>query len=549
MKQTTTLGLLALILCTYVHAQTPALQRVIYFEPGKAAVHSSILASLQRYYDSVKLDNSVHVFIAGHADSGGGYEQNMLLSKERALYIKECLVKSGIADSLISVEYFGTDKPVASNATTEGRNKNRRVEVSISIEARPVEGDASVVKMNELLAAMASPVQEFTVSRLKDTVIKCSNGTIIGMKANSLIPLPGSDSDKVVLKVKEDVTIGDMLLDNLSTTSDGKILETSGMIYMEAFDSKGNRLELQRGKGLEIAMPADSLKLDVQLFNGTVNAHSHALNWVPDKESVPVGVSWPACLGCIREYRMDTVLISPAPFLWRVARMRNVMIGTFSKEMRMKNIYYRKNARDRRIRYRQNIKDTFWVEMPPAENSKDPRCKELLSLYQKYRVYKDTALIKAMNFAFMKKYNVWTIEELSYKLVLLKIIEQANVFGQGRSYNFFTTGVLGWRNLDSYERSAQMIKQYVNVKANGDNSYCKILFRNRGVILNANVVNGYFVFGQVLKNEKAVIVVIKNENNQHYLGIKEIVTGRKPVDIDFKNVSVDELKAELKKLN
>jgi outer membrane protein OmpA-like peptidoglycan-associated protein len=72
--------------------------------------------------------------ISGHTDNVGDDDSNLILSKKRAEAVKNYLITKGIATERLMVEYFGETKPVADNTTSEGRAKNRRVEMKIVIE-------------------------------------------------------------------------------------------------------------------------------------------------------------------------------------------------------------------------------------------------------------------------------------------------------------------------------------------------------------------------------------------------------------------------------
>ncbi len=71
------------------------------------------------------------VRVEGHTDSVGNMEKNMLLSKNRAKKVMEYLIKKGLDAERLSYEGIGPKRPVASNDTKEGRQKNRRVELII----------------------------------------------------------------------------------------------------------------------------------------------------------------------------------------------------------------------------------------------------------------------------------------------------------------------------------------------------------------------------------------------------------------------------------
>lgn len=70
----------------------------------------------------------VNIMIVGHTDSTGPASYNQGLSERRANSVYRYLIHKGIEESKLKTYGFGETKPVASNATIEGRRKNRRVE-------------------------------------------------------------------------------------------------------------------------------------------------------------------------------------------------------------------------------------------------------------------------------------------------------------------------------------------------------------------------------------------------------------------------------------
>jgi outer membrane protein OmpA-like peptidoglycan-associated protein len=78
----------------------------------------------------INREHAKHVSVIGHSDSVGRKNYNLELSKRRALTVKSWLVKQGgVAEEDLLAIGLGAKKPMASNATAEGRAKNRRVEV------------------------------------------------------------------------------------------------------------------------------------------------------------------------------------------------------------------------------------------------------------------------------------------------------------------------------------------------------------------------------------------------------------------------------------
>ncbi len=103
----------------------------LFFETGKAEISSSSKTEL---YNLLKLMNqvpSLKLEIAGHTDSVGKAIKNKSLSKKRAEAVVVYLIKNGISTERLIAKGYGEDKPVASNKTKEGRQKNRRTEFEV----------------------------------------------------------------------------------------------------------------------------------------------------------------------------------------------------------------------------------------------------------------------------------------------------------------------------------------------------------------------------------------------------------------------------------
>jgi len=79
------------------------------------------------------------ILVSGYTDNAPigpalrreGITSNQILSQKRAENVMEFIISQGVQPSLISAKGFGEGDPVASNATPQGRAKNRRVELSV----------------------------------------------------------------------------------------------------------------------------------------------------------------------------------------------------------------------------------------------------------------------------------------------------------------------------------------------------------------------------------------------------------------------------------
>ena len=104
----------------------------IDFDFAKYFIKKEYNDDIKKVADTMKENPKARAVIKGHTDSIGKRAYNMQLSKKRANSLKQYLVKKfGIKASRIATIGYGFDKPVASNDTEEGRQKNRRAEAFI----------------------------------------------------------------------------------------------------------------------------------------------------------------------------------------------------------------------------------------------------------------------------------------------------------------------------------------------------------------------------------------------------------------------------------
>lgn len=106
--------------------------RVIEFENGSALLTPSGMRILDEMSDALKKVNAKKIDIIGHTDDVGSRTRNMALSNARADSVKVYLVSKGLPAELITTTGMGPDQPLMSNATSEGRRRNRRIEFRVS---------------------------------------------------------------------------------------------------------------------------------------------------------------------------------------------------------------------------------------------------------------------------------------------------------------------------------------------------------------------------------------------------------------------------------
>ncbi|MEN4921535.1 OmpA family protein [Achromobacter spanius] len=102
--------------------------RVVEFETGSTRLTARGRELLDRVADAVPKLRADKIQIIGHTDSSGSRSTNLALSQARADAVRDYLVDKGLPVSRFEAMGAGPDQPVATNATPEGRAKNRRIE-------------------------------------------------------------------------------------------------------------------------------------------------------------------------------------------------------------------------------------------------------------------------------------------------------------------------------------------------------------------------------------------------------------------------------------
>ncbi|SJM93083.1 putative K(+)-stimulated pyrophosphate-energized sodium pump [Crenothrix polyspora] len=102
------------------------------FDTGKATLKVESSAQITNITEILKAFPKVKIKIGGYTDNTGNAKSNHKLSADRANTIQSTLVKAGIDKSRLDAEGYGSNHPVATNATAEGRQQNRRIDLRIT---------------------------------------------------------------------------------------------------------------------------------------------------------------------------------------------------------------------------------------------------------------------------------------------------------------------------------------------------------------------------------------------------------------------------------
>lgn len=103
----------------------------LLFGPNQAALATEFVPELERVVRLMHVRPTMRIRVEGHADASGPHDKNVVLAEARAQAVKKYLMQSGISGTRLESIGYGDSRPIADNATEEGRRLNRRTEFVI----------------------------------------------------------------------------------------------------------------------------------------------------------------------------------------------------------------------------------------------------------------------------------------------------------------------------------------------------------------------------------------------------------------------------------
>ncbi|TNF46614.1 MAG: OmpA family protein [Bacteroidetes bacterium] len=514
----------------------------VYFDVDSYTISQDELNSLKSFISQENTGNYISkIYIKGHTDSDASDSYNQVLSERRVVAVTKQFEGTNLI-SYIETEALGESNPLNKNLTSEDKKLNRRVEITIEHWVPDIVESNGTIK--DLYKMLEQEKQRNCIDPNRDTVLRLEQGTIIYIPAGAF---KSDNNECVEIRAKEFYKTSDMIMENLSTTSNGRLLETAGMIYLEAA-TKERILDLQPGKEVTILMPTDELRDDMQLFYGDRD-HDDVMNWLSDNAPALEKINMPPGVGC-ENYPLDNIAddcVRCKLFFCRFKRVGSRIAGTFSSEKRTSNREFRQCQRRLRKNRRQNVVEA--IEQPNLN------CQELDSLFEKYGVTSKRELIEKMNEGIMKQYGVKTLEQLADTLRKIKMneVEQRLSSGyvsqQDLRYYMFNSNRLGWINCDAFGRiEGPKVNMVTNVPFQPQND-CKTIFKDVKGIMPGYGSTGVFSYNDIPKNKNIWHVALKFENEQAYLSLIDDKTKENLMIPVFVPMKVSEIKEQLKVLD
>jgi hypothetical protein len=264
------------VLCLSLFGQDQ--KHSVYFATAEHSLTELSKATLDECVKQFLALEGYTIEILAHTDDRGKAAYNHALASRRAAAVQDYLATKGVFIKKITVNSFGESKPSFSNADEDGRKQNRRVDVIL----KPI----SFETMEDVFEHLTAQRQQtFIIAPNETTTITGEKGTIITFPAGALEFEDGSGTPTTAITIylEEAYELGDFLAMNLTTTSNGEILQTGGTIHLTA-SSNEKPLRIKDGESLELKMPTSAPMADMELFVGERDANSGNMNWSPTKQ-------------------------------------------------------------------------------------------------------------------------------------------------------------------------------------------------------------------------------------------------------------------------
>ena len=255
-------------------------QSSIFFELDKFDLNAEAAQALQTLAASLTTAPDYEIKINAFTDNTGSVEYNQQLALNRGQSVQQALASQGIITEKTVVRSWGEQKQQFSNQTETGRSKNRRVDLEITVWT--IDNPEVFRKRINNNREQSYPITNLSLGQ----TITTPSGVIVVVPPDAFMEEDGTaPKDPVQLVLKEALKPGDWLAMNLSTSSNGELLQSGGMLSVEAV-AAGRPLRLADDAELTVAIPAaQKVDPDMRLFYGqhtesdTSAATTPVTNW------------------------------------------------------------------------------------------------------------------------------------------------------------------------------------------------------------------------------------------------------------------------------
>ena len=453
--------------------------------------------------------------------------------------------------------------------------------------------------LQEYFASISAPAQIFLIDSERDTVLVGQQGTVVAIPARAWdLPAGGI----LRLELREFYSTPDIILAGLSTRSGANLLETGGMLYLEAVANE-KPVKLKAGQRLLLRMPTSRKLDDMQFFQGVGAQPQHGPDWqLPPSSAakkaalatleaerakgfdLTKGGHWPQLPG--GEGALLRLFNKQAPLSRAtLARLRRARPAVSDDEKQMLKEYTKANRKKiiRAVRVRFSV-DSTGTQLPPTllPDGDDEQGAAVLAvagqlikwrparfrrLTSPHRIEKTNAVgtLTVLYTSSGKRLIGVQWDELAthaprIERYLAALGAQARqqfaaqfasagpmVLDDKLYYEMEASG-LGWMNCDRFVETGPRIE--FAVQTTQPNTVVTLVFQNqRSILASSRIEPAAAIFAEVPAGIPATVVAIRRENGVTFLATAAatLKPENQPI-LDFKPVSLAELRTALAKL-
>ena len=567
------LSILAILLTSVSIFAQKTIQRTIYFESANAQLSTVSQSYLMALADTLKKYPTYSILLKGHTDATGTAAENQSLSEKRALIVKTELAKNGVPESFMNLKAMGTSEPLSNNTTLEGKKRNRRVEIAITFAPPNTSNPTAVAptkkyqNMMQLYRDLSLDFQNFKINTAKDTIIRGEKGTVLFISKASF---EGAPANAIIdFRLKEAYSFSDIISENLSTQSGNKLLQTGGMIYV---DAKYKGVDLTLKKEMNVAFSSkESREEGMQLFSGERDAKNNGnIDWLPlNKEGFEEevilyktpGIAEPLMISDKEGYVQfkDIIDTTGIAKVFQDKKLKtNIQIVSMDRmnKVQMAMVFAARanpsilEGSVENIHY-STFKETYdYYRVKTFGELKKQNGEKWDSLMKVRITYMEQVGISQENWkkreirraqvedSLKREYAIWYAAN---KERLEKEKKQAEQFNKTFPFNY-----LYWLNCDRYAQN-ELVTMQVDIPQGEMYNIVFVLKQEKmGVKSNAN---GKVVNLLAPKNRQGTMIGMKILDGQPYLALLDINSSATDIKLDYRPVTIEEIKKQLKALD
>ncbi len=261
-------------------AEAEAQQFSVYFASASAELDAAAQAQLQNLIDQLQGMGDYRLELAAHTDSRGTSRYNDRLAQERAESVTKFLEQQYITTDGMRTLALGEQEAGNDRNSEELQRDNRRVDVIVS--------GWYWQSIGSLRDSLAKPLaQKHTIDAGQDQLIEGQKGGRFFLTASSFVTANGEEVTGLVdIELTECYSLGDMISQGLTTTAQDRILESGGMLEINAYQN-GQRLQLKPGSSIASSVPTNEFRQDMSLFYGQAHGEENQdIDWTNSEAPV-----------------------------------------------------------------------------------------------------------------------------------------------------------------------------------------------------------------------------------------------------------------------